>query len=155
MAAVDALKGVVVGRLCTIFYHDEAGARDFGKAAEQLGGDAVGACADYDAVDLRVGKCLIVEADEVGDGGVGGGVALEIGKIAHLRIFAGKESLSTLNLLGYVGWSQGVVGREGCVVAVDAAAGALGTVAVGAGESGVDGYFLDFAGEVSGDEFGE
>ena len=68
---------------------------------------------------------------------------MEIGEVAHLRIFAGEEPDALFHLLGDAFLRLAIGGAESLVVAIGAATPSFRPVAVRAGESRVDGYFLD------------
>ena len=151
VAAVYGAQGGVMACLGAVFHHDGCAAVEPGQALKQGGGHAVGACADDEAhhAGMCGGACVGLHDGVVV--GVGGGVALEVGQIAHAGVFVAEEGYAVLKLGVYVCAGAGVGGCEGFVVAVDASACAFGAVAVGATGVGADAYFLHFCAEACGE----
>lgn len=147
MSAVDASEGIVVGTLHTIFHNEEGATVQVFQIVEEFIGYAVRSCADDDAHDIFDAEGLFVELAEMRDGGIGVGIGLEIGEILHLRIFPRKELLACFQLLGDAVLSLTIGGVESTVVAVDAAPRRESSVAIGTGETRIDGNLLHTEGE--------
>ena len=155
VSAVDGKQRGIVGGFRSVFHQYERLFRQCFQIVEQAVGHAVGACADDDAYDIGHSQCLFVHGCQPWQFGVGVRICLEIRKIFHLRIFPCKKLLSFFQLLRDGQFRLAVVGVESLVVAVGAASGTFQSVAVGAGEARIDGYFLNLHGEMLFQKFSE
>ena len=98
VAAVDGLQRGVVGAFGSILHYDLPGAVDLCERSQNLLIYAVGASADNQSLDAIDAQSLLVEGKQTIDRGMGVGVGLEIGEIAHLGIFAGEKALARFEL---------------------------------------------------------
>lgn len=141
--SVDEPEGLVVAAFDAVFHHHVGALRQLLQVVQLWVIHAVGPCADYQAFDHWVAEGFFVALLQGLEFGVGVAIGLEVGQIAafHPPSFL-VEGDAFVNLLGDAFAGVAVGGVEGCVVAEGAARGAELSVAVGAGEAGVDGQLL-------------
>ena len=142
VSSIDALEGGVTDGFDAVFDKEEGAAVEFRKVIQQGIGHAVGTGTDDQPHHIRNGECLLVLGLQVVERIVGVGVCLEVSQILHVGIFARKELLALLQLLGDGFGGDAIVGIEGLVVAIGATACAHPSVAIGTGETCVEGDFL-------------
>ena len=157
MATVYAAEGVVMARLDSVFDDDDGccphlfprqgtgpsfkcgPACQCGQIVELLLVDAVGACADDNADDLRVGERLLVKQLQLFEGRICVRICL---KISEIMLGRAVSHLMELNALVHL-LTEALAGRavrrvEGRIVAVGTSAPPHLSVAVRAGEARIE-----------------
>ena len=139
---IDAQKRGIIDGFNAVFDNEEGATIQLLQIVEQGIRHTVGTGADDDADDIRNGKRLLVFGFKTIESVVGVGVGLKVSQILHVGVFAGKELLAFLELLGDGLFRDAIVRIERLVVAIGATACAHPTVAIGAGEASVERDFL-------------
>ena len=138
MTTIDTQQRRIIHGLDTIFNNKEGAAVQLFQIVEQRIGHAVGTGANDETHDIGDRERFLIFGLEMIERIVGVCIGLEVGKILHLRIFSGKETLALLELLGDGFLRNTIVGIEGLVVAISAAAYTHPTVAIRTGEARVE-----------------
>lgn len=138
VTTIDTQQRRIIHGLDTIFNNKEGAAVQLFQIVEQRIGHAVGTGANDETHDIGDRERFLIFGLEMIERIVGVCIGLEVGKILHLRIFSGKETLALLELLGDGFLRNTIVGIEGLVVAISAAAYTHPTVAIRTGEARVE-----------------
>ena len=145
VTAIDAHERAVERTFQSIFNQDKFFSGKADQIVEQCVGHTVGTRPDNEPDHTGAGKCLFVSVYQRREFVIGVCVGLKIGNVLHVRIFAGKESDTFLQLLRDA-FLRLAVGRVEClVVTIGTTAESFAPVPVGTAESGIDGYFLHLA----------
>ena len=142
VTAIDALESGIIDGFDAIFDKEEGAVVEFRKVIQRGIGHAVGTGSDDQPHHIGNGERLLVLGFQVVECIVGVGVCLKVCQILHVGIFARKELLALLQLLGDGFGGDAIVGVEGLIVAIGATACAHPSVAIGTGETCVEGDFL-------------
>ena len=137
--AVDAGEHRVVAGLDADFQLDDVLARQLRQIGQHLGCQAIGPRANRQAADLRVRQRFLVQGAQALEFAVGVAVALEVGNVTIRAGVAPFQKIKPgVDLRSDALLAVQVTGREAVVVAKGAAAATHQTVAVRAGEAGLD-----------------
>ena len=141
--AVHTRKGTVVEGLASQFYrHGITSLADGYQKGKHIVVYAIGPCGHHQAHHILHGKGLIVAPAQDLQGGIGGTVCLEVGKVLHPGVLALEKLLSCLHLLRDGGMSAAICGIERLAQAERASSLPHPAVAVGTGKASVQHYLL-------------
>lgn len=150
VATIDALQRAVEGRFYTIFECNIATLGQRCKVVEFCLIDTIGARTDHNTRHQRVGHSLVVEPTQMVEWCIGIGEGLKIGQISTCRTVATLMKLNALvDLLRDALFGLAIRWRKGGIVAEGTTARRNRTVAIGAGETRIDGHLLHSAAKES------
>lgn len=141
---VNPLQSFVQRAFQSVFNHDEFPAGKLVEIIQQIIWHTIGTSPDNQSHHIGICQRLFIFGNQLFRSIVSIRVSLEIGKVLHFRILAGKETDSFVQLLRHALFRMAIFRAECLVVAIGAASPPFRPVPVRTSKTCVDRYFLHF-----------